>query len=212
MTPLVSIVVPTRPHESVSLTMDTLMAQTVQDFEVHVIVDHELRGQSWARNQGALLARGRFLLFSDSDIRWNPEALRVLLDTLLEAHHQVRTEAERYYPVYSYSSYSWTKDGRVKWTVDGELWNWESLKLGNRISTMALIDKHTWDHHKLGFDTSLRRLEDWDLWLTMGRKWLSGVWTGGVLFTTEVKPGISHDNPAISSQDAEILVRRKHGI
>jgi hypothetical protein len=65
--------------------------------------------------------------------------------------------------------------------------------------------------HEFAWDESLRRLEDWDLWLTLAGKGLKGVQVGRVLFQTQIRPGISWQNPLTHAQ-AEVLVRGNHGI
>ena len=95
--PLVSVVVPARDEErSIERCVHSLLAQTAPDFEVIVVddgstdgtrailerlarVDHRLRivagaklppgwiGKSWALHQGAAVARGEWLLFTDAD-------------------------------------------------------------------------------------------------------------------------------------------------
>ena len=211
--PLISIVIPTRPHESCGLTMETLMAQTLQDFEVHVIVDHEGRGQSWARNRGAEVARGHTLLFSDNDLLWEPQALERLHVGLLDTMAAVRP-GERF-TAYAYGAYQFFT--RLGCSMErgailcNRPWDWQALKACNFISTMALIDREVWCREHLAFDEGLRRLEDWDLFLTMGERGYCGAFIPGILFHTEFKPGVSHQNP-LTHEAAEAIVRTKHGI
>ncbi len=214
MIPLISVVIPTRRHESPSLTIETLMQQTIQDIEIHVIVDHEGRGQSWARNRGAEMARGRYLLFSDNDLIWEPRALEKMHQGLLRAQEHddpIITWRTGYaYPAYQF----YERNG-------GELlrtqvmcltpWDWRSLRQWNYISTMALINTDAWWKADMQFDEDLRRLEDWDIWLTFGERGYRGVCVPEVLFRTEIKPGVSHQNP-LTHEEVEKIVRKKHGI
>jgi len=49
-------------------------------------------------------------------------------------------------------------------------YNWTTLKRGNYISTMSLIKRELFP----GFDETLKRLQDWDLYLTMGSRGVNG--------------------------------------
>ena len=98
MVPLVSIIIPTyNRSEIVPETLDSVAAQTMQNFEVIVCDDGStddmesivknydkrfriLRLQhkglpAIARNAGIISARGQFLAFLDSDDVWMPEKL-----------------------------------------------------------------------------------------------------------------------------------------
>lgn len=59
-----------------------------------------------------------------------------------------------------------------------------ALGRGNYISTMSLIRTEKFP----GFDETLPRFQDWDLWLTMLRKGNTGVFTGKCSFYTESHP------------------------
>lgn len=106
--PLVSIIVPTYNNEKyLAVCLDSLLAQTFQDFEIIVIDDGSTNqttkileayktnphvqihtqpnsGISAARNQGLKLSRGKFLGFVDSDDRITPDFLEKLITPLLQ--------------------------------------------------------------------------------------------------------------------------------
>ena len=60
------------------------------------------------------------------------------------------------------------------------------------------------------FDESLKRLQDWDLWLTMMREGSSGVWCDEVLFETPMREH-SISSGTYSWNEAVMVLRRKHG-
>ena len=109
--PLISVVIPTRPHESIAVAVNSLMAQAIQDLEIIVIIDHELRGQSWARNYGAKQASGKYILFSDADIDWSRTAIAALIAARDDFyHHSIYKEWSL---GYTYCSYHLTEKDRI---------------------------------------------------------------------------------------------------
>jgi len=191
--PKISIVIPCRRTGNPYVTLKSLGAQTYQDFEVIVSWDVDDKGANYARNRGSEKARGQYLLFSDDDIDWNPLALEWLM-AALEANP---TKA------YSYGAY----DGHGGVQCNRE-WDADALRVNNYISTMSLIRKEVFP----GFDESIRRLQDWDLWLTLLEQGLGGVYCGGLIFVTKPRPnGITYGD-SISYADAERLVKEKHGL
>lgn len=209
--PTVSIVIPTRPQESLTLATETLMKQTVQDFEMHIIVDSEGRGQSWARNRGAEIARGQYLLFSDNDIAWEPWALEELLKAV-EAEPQARAFGGKVYQIgYAYGGYEMLQDGKAIYTYCVEPWDLETLKFQNYVSTMTLVRREVY-WQAGGFDETLRRLEDWELWLRLGlQHGIAGRSLERIAFRTTVRQGVSFDS-VLSHEKAEKFVREKLGI
>lgn len=98
--PLISVIIPAyNVEEYLESALDSVFAQTFQDFECIVvddgstdrtplIINREPRirairqtnqGASAARNTGIRIARGEFLTFLDADNRWYPEKLAVQL-------------------------------------------------------------------------------------------------------------------------------------
>jgi glycosyltransferase involved in cell wall biosynthesis len=104
--PTVSVIIPTYNRaEAVQRTLDSVFAQTFEDFEVVVVDDasdddtatavesydddrltfiqHETnRGGSVARNTGIEAANGTYLAFLDSDDEWRPRKLETQVATL----------------------------------------------------------------------------------------------------------------------------------
>lgn len=193
MRPDISIVIPVRAGGSAQLTLSTLDRATQGvTFEIIVSHDSEGRGANYARNAGAKLAAGRFLLFSDDDIEWMPGAIHALLDGLEKA----ATAA------YSYGAY-WLEGTGVQ--CDREF-SADALRRANYISTMSLIRAETFP----GFDERIERLQDWDIFLSMLEAGHAGVLVPGVLlFRTYLRDGITQGGK-VSYRDARAIVRLKH--
>jgi len=186
---MVSIIIPLYNHaDKLDGCLASIANQTSQNFEITVVNDgstdnyepiikkfkerfgykfiflsQENKGAPAARNLGARNARGEFLLFCDADVIMKPEALEMMLKTL-----QDNPGAS-----YAYSSFLWGHKLFRLWP-----WSAERLKLMPYIMTTSLIRRE----HFPGFDEKLKRLQDWDLWLTMLEKGYTGVWIDQVLF------------------------------
>jgi glycosyltransferase involved in cell wall biosynthesis len=213
--PKISVIVPSRPRESVELTLNSLMRQTLQDFEVILVVDWQLRGAAWARNRGAELARGDFVLFSDNDLEWVPDALECMLNTL-ERGRKLDLDEDGFRVGYAYPAYlethipgRWRKfKSRTRGPIGDTAWDWTRLQRDNFIHTSSLIARE----HVLEFDPELERLQDWDLWLRLALKnGIKGIATHRVLFRTPFRAGITHC-AQLSYGEAKKRVQSKHGI
>lgn len=108
----------------------------------------EHAGAAAARNTGAAVADGEYLLFCDADIVLIPDALATLRSAL-EAH----PEASYAYPSFRFG---WKRFASFPFDA-------ERLRRMPYIHTTALLRRA----HFPGFDASLPRFQDWDLWLTL---------------------------------------------
>lgn len=186
----ISIIIPNRETENPYATLRSLAHQT-HGAEIIVVYD-EGRGANWARNHGAELVTGNFLLFSDNDIVWEPEAVEDLYWTL-----QSTDSAGYCYGWYEMEGKQYCK----------QPFSLQTLRDHNYISTMSLIRKELFP----GFDESIERLQDWDLWLTLAERGVSGVYCPHKIFTTKKREGITFGN-GISWQKAREIVMQKHGL
>ena len=188
----ISVVIPVREGGSPEITLQSLGRQTFRDFNVVVSWDKAANANS-ARNRGAELATAPYLLFSDDDIQWEPDALEHLRNALL-------THADASYSYGAYAIGGWIQCHRE--------FDAGRLRRANFISTMSLIRRETFP----GFDESIERLQDWDLWLTMLERGSVGVYCGKTIFRTEKGHGISYGSGAPPYDDAVAIVKRKHGL
>lgn len=111
-------------------------------------VGHEHAGAAAARNRGATAAHGDFLLFCDADIVFAPGAFASYRAALA-----AQPNASYAYPAF-----------RFGWKhFSGFPFDAGRLRRMPFIHTTALVRRG----HFPGFDPSLARFQDWDLWLTM---------------------------------------------
>jgi glycosyltransferase involved in cell wall biosynthesis len=187
---MITVVIPHRPNESTDLTVNSLLRQTIPT--KIIIVEDEAGNANWARNEGFKSVESEFVLFSDSDIQWEPDALENLHRTLVEAEHA------------SYS-YGWYEmEGRV---IGQREFDASALKQQNYISTMSLIRSGDFP----GFDLWIKRLQDWDLWLTMLARGKVGVYCNRKIFTTfKRSSGITYGG-GIDYAKAKKILMIKHG-
>ena len=94
---------------------------------------------------------------------------------------------------FAYSSFKW------EWKIFKSYpYDVERLKKMNYINMASLV-RH--EHHP-GFDPAIKKLQDWDIWLTMLERGHTGVYIPEVLYSTgenlkrEVRVGISRWLPA----------------
>lgn len=188
---MITVVIPCRETENAYVTLRSLAKQTLQPAAI-VVVHDEGKGANWARNRGFEMVKTPYVLFSDDDIAWEPDALANLYSAM-----QVDGHAS-----YAYGGY----------TIDGKPHSFRefsayALRQNNYISTMSLI----WAEDFAGFDESLQRLQDWDLWLTMLERDHVGVYCGHKVFSTKRRAGITFGD-GISWEEARAIVARKHGL
>lgn len=125
-------------------------------------------GASAARNRGAREGTAEYLLFCDADISLNKTFLKKTIETL-------KTNQKTSY-CYTSFKYGWKKF--KLWQFD-----FDKLKQMPYIHTTSLLRRA----HFPGFDETLKRFQDWDLWLTMLEGGYAGIHVPQVLFT--VHPG-----------------------
>ncbi len=195
---MISIIIPVYNQASkLKLCLESLEKQTYQDFEVIVVNDgskdnletifasfvkqtklentflffnQKNQGAPAARNRGFREAKGDYLLFCDADAILYPE----FLITMKEALDNNLDYA------YSYSSFYWgTKLFKLA------PFSAEKLKKEPYIHTMSLIRRS--DFPQTGWDESIKKFQDWDLWLTMLKSAKQGLFIDKVLF--KVLPG-----------------------
>ncbi len=182
---MISVIIPTFQHaDSISACLDSVFAQTYSPIEVIVVDDgstdntqevlkkyegkiisikQENQGSNPARNRGFKEAKGEFVIFVDADVIMEKEMLEKMAK-LLDAH-----------PESSYAYSGFTFGWKTFW---GTTFNVDKLKKMNFVHTTSLVRRADFP----GFDNAIKRLQDWDVWLTMLERGKVGVLVPEVLF------------------------------
>lgn len=179
--PQVSVIIPVYNRAAFVLeAVDSVLKQTLQDFELIVIDDgstdgtaealkrfedrlfyryQDNQGVSGARNLGLQMARGKWIAFLDSDDLWLPEKLET----------QVRFFSENPGAVICQTEEIWIRKGRrvnpqkKHQKFSGDIFA-PSLLLCLVSPSAVMIQRNLFD--QVGyFDVTLPACEDYDLWL-----------------------------------------------
>jgi glycosyltransferase involved in cell wall biosynthesis len=192
--------------DGVDSVLERYLAKEKSDISVFIIHQKNMGAPS-ARNAGRKKANGDYLFFCDSDVVLLPQTLETMKKTL-DNHPEVS---------FVYSSFMWGRKLFKLWPYDAE-----KLKRMPYINTMSLI--RTKDFPFSGWDEKLKKLQDWDLWLTMREEGKLGYFIDQVLF--QVAPGgeISSWLPSFfyalfpflpkvkKYKEAMAIVKKKHGL
>lgn len=229
---MISIVIPVyNQPQAFSRAIDSITKQTYPDIEIIVVDDgsepslthpaslryqiirQKNQGAPAARNKGYKETRGATVIFWDADVVAEPEMLEKLQHAL-----QLHPEAS-----YAYCSYYF---GAKK--MPARVFDANALRQTNYIHTTALIRRA--DFPVQGWDESLKRFQDWDLWLTMLNNKKVGQFVPEYLFRALPHPGgMSQWLPSAAYrpplrylpwlnlrvkkyEDGARIVRRKHGL
>ncbi len=150
-------------------------------------------GAPAARNEGAAMAAGEYLMFLDADVRLYPRTFELLVGCLLDD-----AGAD-----FAYGGFIW---GNAR--VEPKPFDVDRLKRGNFITTMSMMRRRVFP----GWDESLKRHQDWDLWLTVVENGGRGVCCGKYIFETPQREDGISSGKEISMKDSQDIVRAKHRI
>ncbi len=233
---MIAVVIPCYTHAKIlRRTLEALTQQTLKPREVVIVDDASTddpsqivlefkeklpirfvrfnvnRGAPAARNEGFRLTTASLVLFLDADAELVPMALETFARALAD-----HPEAD-----FVYSNFYWGRKAFRARTFDVD-----ALHAANFIHTSSLIRRDAFP----GFDESLKKFQDWDLWLTMAERGSKGVWIDEFLYCIEPRrDGISRWLPSFAYKlpwpifgwtpkeikryrEAEAIIRAKHGI
>ncbi len=229
----ISVIIPVYNHaHTLERSLRTLARQTIVTKEVIIVNDgstddfHEVikklkttlpvkileqenKGANAARNFGLQFATGEYIIFWDADTIARPEMLKKMLDALKN-----NLQAS-----YAYSQYKFGWKTMRSHDFDSVL-----LQKMNYIDQTSLARRS--DLPVNGCDTSLKRFQDWDLWLTMLANKKTGVFIPEMLYKkiTWGRKGISAWLPGFmyrlpwkskrvkEYESARKIIQKKHGI
>lgn len=227
---MVSVVIPTFNRSHVlGRCLRSILAQTYRDFEVIVVDDgskddtestisaiadqrivfiqHPRNlGQAAARNTGIWAAKGRYIAFQDSDDEWLPEKLERQVK-LFEA------SPENIGVVYT-GRWAAGEDGRLHIPspkIEKREGNIRaSLLRGGFITSQTVMVRTESVRKVLGFDESLRHLEEWDLWIRISREVRFRYIPEPLVILHASKDGASFNQQALA-QSLEAILRKHSG-
>lgn len=132
-------------------------------------------GACHARNFGAGYASGEYILFCDSDV-------------ILDKNYLMKTIQA----LQSNSKASWAYCNFSVGVVKNKFFPFDAKKLkkSNFCSTMSLVKSV----HFVGFNETLKRLQDWEMFYRMSKLGLIGTWVNEFLFFAEDRPGITRSS------------------
>lgn len=169
--PIISVIIPVGPNhtEIVVDAVDSVVAQTFQKWEVILVNDSAkeiqwihpfvkqlttdgMKGPAYARNQGILVAKGKYIICLDADDYLQPSALQ-------EMYEVIQREGGGY--VYS----DWFVQERMEHVETPEFQCGDLLnKLTHAVT--FLFPKQAWVDVG-GFDEAIQAWEDWDFVLSI---------------------------------------------
>ena len=165
------------------------------------------------RNDGYKTATQPYIFFCDDDIILPANYLETLLRALENKRGNPNGLNFNAAYGFAYSGYHGivlhpqSHPMKGNFQIPSRSYNLKALTQGNYISTMSLIHRSVFP----GFDEDLKRLQDWDIFLTMGMKGIEGVFIPDVkFFAYYLDKGItSNDN---SERDAIMTIIKKHNL
>lgn len=236
MRPLISVIIPVFNHaHTLERTLLSLAKQTYRPLEVVIINDGSTdnfliemerlqhvepikslhgkvmsqanAGAAVARNKGFKESTGQFVIFWDADTIAKPEMLEKMIGALL-VH-------DRAAYVYSRYKFGWK-------LMKSQEYNQADLQQYNYIDTTSLMRRAAFP----GFDPTLKRFQDWDLWLSMRKQGKEGIFLAETLYKKIVsgRSGMSSWLPSFAYklpfknkrvddyEQARIIIQNKHGL
>lgn len=238
--PLISIIIPVYNHaHTLKKTIEDIFRQTYRPLEVIVVNDgstddfetvadeciqfvqthfigmgsmlsvlsQENKGAPSARNLGFANSKGEYVIFWDADTLASPQMLEKLFTAL-------QNNPDSAY-AYSQFKFGWK-------VIKSQSFDADKLKQVNYIDTTSLIRRSALS--LTSWDISLKRFQDWDLWLSLLEKNQTGVFVPEVLYKkiVEGRVGISNWIPSFiyklpwktkrvqKYEEAMNIVKKKH--
>ncbi len=194
---MISIIIPVHNQaDKISFCLESIALQTERDLEliivddgsndnVHEVVDQFIakhpsqavhffskqnEGSNPTRNFGFAKSTGDFVIFCDADVVMNPQMLAKMKQTLEINPDKSFVFSSFYYGAKLFKLFPYDET---------------RLKKMPYIHTSSLIRRADFP----GFDPTLKRLQDWDLWLTMLESGKKGIWIDEPLYKTLLGKG-----------------------
>jgi glycosyltransferase involved in cell wall biosynthesis len=196
----VSVIIPLSKHRR-EFFNNMVLPLIEANNPVEIIINDNEGGAPKKRNDGFKKATQEFVMFCDDDILLPANYIQTLLDALKK-----HLECDFAYPGYhGIVLHPETHPMHGNFEIPAIHFDANALKYGNYISTMTLVRRDKFPM----FDESLKRLQDWDIWLTMVERGSKGILCPSLtFFAYYLDSGItSNENSEI---DAINAIRNKH--
>lgn len=154
--------------------------------KVHALRLETNAGAPAARNAGARIATGELLFFADADVVMTTAGLEYLNKAL-----------EKSPAAFAYGDFNF---GKI--AMKGKEFSVDELKKRNYISTMSLVRRSAFP----SFDETLKRFQDWDLWLSIAERGGVGVYVAEKIYTAMPNGTISTWIPSPVIRNAEFFM------
>ena len=171
----VSVIIPHGKNEIRNRFFDQFcfpMIEAMQPREI--IINTDKGGAAKKRNDGFDKSTQPYVLFSDNDIIFPVDFIEKTLNALEKNPDKSYAYGGYFGIVQNPATHPIKNNFRIGTTK----FNAAALKRSNYISTMSLIRRE----HFPRFDESLKRLQDWDVWLTMLKQGYEGIAVPNVEF------------------------------
>lgn len=224
--PKVSVIIPTYNRANlIGRAINSVLNQTYRDFEVIVVDDastdntlgvieqikddrikvikHKLNaGAAISRNTGVNASKGDYIAFLDDDDIWQP--------TKIEKHIRVFQISGPNVGVV-YSSLKQLVGGTEKLIPDARVKKKEGYILkellkGNFIGTPASVIRKGCLEKSGGFDESLPKFQDWELWLRIARCYEFKYIPEPLLISYYSPGGVSYQSPAVKTETMKYII------
>jgi len=225
--PKVSIILPTYNRADLILAaIQSILDQTFTNFEIIIIDDcstdntskvissiadprikyiylSKHKGAAFARNEGIKVAFGDFIAFADSDDIWLKEKLEKQVDVLLNAPDDLGLVYSSVWKIKSKRKIIFP-DKSLGMKRSGDIH--KNLLFGNFITIHVLLRRQCLQ--KVGFfDEQLSRLQDWDLWLRLSKRYKI-FYINQPLVCVYSSPGAISENKAYFACGLEIIIKK----
>ena len=195
----ISIVVPHQRSRADFFQKYSLPSIRMNDPYEVFIEDYE-GGACQKRNSGAAKCTQPYVLFVDDDTVLAGDCIPKMLALL-------QSRPDLGYAYSNYIGYSWPgieHPNGPNYVMTSRPFDDSVLRYANFIDTTSLVRRSVFP----GFDPAIKRLQDWDLWLTMLGQGVRGGYINDVLFFKfTIDQGISATVPI---EESTKIIRQKH--
>jgi glycosyltransferase involved in cell wall biosynthesis len=225
--PAVSIIIPNYNHaQYIGDAINSVLNQTSSDYEIIVVDDgshdksreiidrfggrvraiyQQNQGLSAARNTGINAAQGKYIGVLDADDMYEPEFVSTLVSRL-----ESQPDADGIYCGYRFVDHLNNPLPQIEAReVPPEKLYWALVDGNFFVPESMFVRKHCYD--KVGlFDTSLRALEDFDMWLRITSQF-KVIYTTKVLTRHRILPGSMSTDPTRQFQNRLSVIKKHFG-